>query len=223
MTSLHNGEARIEQVLRRLYAHADHDAEALRRAREESTRLPSAPTLQQISDLCADAALPVRPEVGRFLYVLVRSRRPTTVVEFGTSFGVSLIYLASALRDNQVGAVIGSEMNRDKVRAARANLEESGLDTYATILEGDARETLTGLPKPIDFLLLDGWKEAYLQMLRQLEPRLAPNAMVVADNLSMLSPEYGEYVRAPANGYVSTSLPLGDGIEVSVFTGRRAR
>ena len=223
MTRFHNGEPRIEQVLQRLYVHADRDGEALRRAREASTRLPNAPTPQQISDLCADAALPVRPEVGQFLYVLVRALRPTTVVEFGTSFGVSLIYLASALRDNEVGAVTGSEMNRDKVRAARVNLEETGLAPYATILEGDARETLTNLPRPIDFLLLDGWKEAYLQMLSQLEPRLAPNAMVVADNLSMLSPEYSQYVRSPENGYVSTSLPLGDGIEVSVFTGRRQR
>ena len=68
-------------------------------------------------------------------------------------------------------------------------------------------------------LLLDGWKEAYLHMLRFLEPQLSPNALVVADDLD-IAPEalapYLDYVRKPGNGYVSVEMPLGDRIELSM-------
>jgi predicted O-methyltransferase YrrM len=73
----------------------------------------------------------------------------------------------------------------------------------------------------VDLLLLDGWKEAYLPMLRLLEPQLSPGALVVADDLAIapdaLAP-YLEYVRQPCNGYVSVELPLGDRIEISLRT-----
>ena len=67
-------------------------------------------------------------------------------------------------------------------------------------------------------MLLDGWKDLYTQVLELLEPRLAPGALVVADNTSMpaLQP-YVDYVRDPANGYVSVSFPArdSDSMEIS--------
>ena len=104
------------------------------------------------------------------------------MVEFGTSFGISTIHLAAAVRDNGAGRVISTELNAAKAAQARANLAEAGLSDRVTILEGDARETLAAVPGPVGFVLLDGWKGLYLPVLRLLEPRLAPGALVLADD-----------------------------------------
>ena len=90
-----------------------------------------------------------------------------------------------------------------------------------TILAGDARQTLADLPGPVGLVLLDGWKDLCLPVLRLLEPKLAPGALVAADDSSFASMAgYLEYVREPANGYVTVSFPVEDGVEISSWTGR---
>jgi predicted O-methyltransferase YrrM len=87
-----------------------------------------------------------------------------------------------------------------------------------TILAGDARETLADLPGPVGFVLLDGWKNLYLPLLRQLEPRLAAGALVVADDTVSMAAQmtdYLAYVRDPAHGYLSVSFPESDGLEIT--------
>src|SRR6202035_2923042 len=103
--------------------------------------------------------------------------RPDTVVEFGTSFGISTIYLAAAVADNGSGRVVTTELAAAKIAAARANLEEAGVGGPVTILAGDARQTLADVPGPVGLVLLDGWKDLCLPVLRLLEPRLAPGAV----------------------------------------------
>ena len=162
--------------------------------------------------------IPVSPEGGKLLYALVRASRPSTVVEFGTSFGISTIYLAAAVRDNGTGRVISTELNAAKVAQARANIAEAGLTEQVTILEGDALDTLTGFTIPVEFVLLDGWKNLYLPVLRLLEPRLTPGALVLADDsVSMAAQmaDYLAYVRDPGCGYLSIAFPESDGLEIS--------
>jgi predicted O-methyltransferase YrrM len=170
-----------------------------------------------------DALLAVDPRVGRFLYTLVRTKRPDVVVEFGTSFGVSAIHIAAALRDNGHGRLITTEIQQDKVVAARANLAAAGLSDLVETRLGDARMTLRGLPAPIDMVLLDGWPNLYLPILRQLEPSLRAGSLVLADDLPPGGPmppeplgKFRRYVRDPGNGYTTIELPLGDGVEFSV-------
>ena len=160
--------------------------------------------------------LAVSRETGSLLYMLARSSRARTIVEFGTSFGISTIYLAAAVTDNGAGRVFGTEMSAAKLAAAQANLEEAGLADAVTILGGDARESLADVPGPIGLVLLDGWKDLCLPVLRSLEPRLAPGALVVADDITMATmADYLDYVRDPANGYVSVAFPVEDGMEIS--------
>jgi predicted O-methyltransferase YrrM len=168
------------------------------------------------ADLMAQAYLPVSPEAGHLMYALTRSARPATVVEFGTSYGISTLHLAAAVRDNGFGHVFSTELSEVKVAAARANLAAAGLEQVTTVLAGDARETLADLPGRIGLVLLDGWKDLCLPVLRLLEDRLAPGALVLGDDtdLSSLKP-YLDYVRDPANGYLSVNFPVGDGMEVS--------
>jgi predicted O-methyltransferase YrrM len=143
------------------------------------------------------------------------------VVEFGTSFGISTIYLAAAVRDNGAGRVVSTELNAAKVAQARANLAEAGLTDQVTILAGDALETLASLNAPVEFVLLDGWKGLYLRVLRLLEPRLTPGALVLADDsVSMAAQmaDYLVYVRDPGHGYLSIAFPGSDGMEISCRT-----
>jgi len=162
--------------------------------------------------------IPVSPEGGKLLYALVRASRPSTVVEFGTSFGISTIHLAAAVSDNGAGRVVSTELNAAKAAQARANIAEAGLEDQVTILEGDALETLAGLAGPVGFVLLDGWKNLYLPVLRLLEPRLTPGALVVADDTVSMAEQmadYLAYVRDPGHGYLSIAFPESDGLEIT--------
>ncbi|MCP3167850.1 O-methyltransferase [Myxococcus qinghaiensis] len=161
-----------------------------------------------------DAALAVSRETGLLLYMLARSSGARTVIEFGTSFGISTLHLAAALRDNGGGRLITSEFEPSKVARARRNLEAGGLADLVEIREGDALKTLAlDLPSRIDLLLLDGAKALYPDILRMLEGRLRPGALVVADNAND-SPDYLARVRDPSNGYLST--PFAEDVELSM-------
>jgi len=165
-----------------------------------------------------DIYIPISRAQGRFLYLVARSLGARRIVEFGTSFGISTIYAAAAARDNG-GVVIGSELEPGKHRAARANLAEAGVGEYAEIRLGDALETLADVPPPIDLVLLDGWKELYLPMLKLLSPKLRTGAVVLADNIRTFRwalASYVDYVQSGKNGFASMTLPLADGFEYSV-------
>jgi predicted O-methyltransferase YrrM len=168
-----------------------------------------------------DVYIPISAEAGKLLYALVRAIRPQTVVEFGTSFGISTLYLAAAVSDNGAGQVITTELSSKKAAAARSNLEEAGVGRPVTILEGDALQTLAGLSEPVGLVLLDGWKDLCLPVLRLLEPVLAAGALVAADDITHAGMAgYLDYIRDPANGYVSVAFPVEDGMEISSWTGR---
>ena len=157
----------------------------------------------------AEHFLSVTPRYGRFLYAIARACKARRIVEFGTSMGVSTIYLAAALRDNGGGQLIGSELEPAKVARARAHVEAAGLAKLVDIREGDALETLKDLGGEIDLALVDGAWSLYLPVLKLIEPRLRPGAVVLAENA--FADDYLEYVRDPANGYLAYTLPIDEG------------
>jgi predicted O-methyltransferase YrrM len=149
--------------------------------------------------------------------MLARSARARNIVEFGTSFGISTLHLAAALRDNGGGRLIGSEFERSKVARARKNLGAGGLSDLVEVREGDALATLAqDLPESIDLVFLDGAKGLYLSILSLLEDRLRVGALIVADNADA-SPQYLTRVRSTANGYLS--VPFADDVELSMRLG----
>ncbi|ARM12879.1 MULTISPECIES: O-methyltransferase [Rhizobium] len=161
-----------------------------------------------------DLWLPVSREAGALLYMLARSSGARTIVEFGTSFGISTLHLAAALRDNGGGRLITSEFEPSKLKRARENLTAGGLIDLVDIREGNALQTLSvDLPETIDLLFLDGAKALYRDILELVEDRLRPGALIVADNADV-SPDYLARVRTPAAGYLST--PFADDIELSM-------
>jgi predicted O-methyltransferase YrrM len=170
--------------------------------------------------------MPIAPMAGRLLYSLIRAARPETVVEFGMSFGISTLHLAAAVRDNRTGRVYTTELSDSKIAAAAATFADAGVAEVISVLPGDARTTLATVPAPIGVVLLDGWKEMYLDVLTLLQPKLSPGALVVADNTESPGAQpYLGYVRDPANGYVSLNFPgkRDDTMEISCWAAPSVR
>jgi predicted O-methyltransferase YrrM len=185
---------------------------------DERKRLMQSRTeYRDLYDRLKDMPLAVSRETGALLYILARSIGARAIVEFGTSFGVSTLHLAAALRDNGGGRLITTEFEPSKAERARANLAASGLADLVELREGDALETLSAdLPEPIDLLLLDGAKPLYPDVLDRVESRLRPGALIVADNADR-SAIYLERVRRAGGGYLS--VPFADDVELSLKLG----
>jgi predicted O-methyltransferase YrrM len=205
-------ETRVQSLLRMLHAKADQEDPPLLAAAEGKVGNERAVLLDR-------AFIPVDENAGRFLYAVVRGAAPGAVIEFGTSFGISTIYMAAAVRDRGDGSVVTTELHAGKAETAARYFEQAGLSDVIDLRVGDALETLKGLQPNISVVFLDGWKNLYLPVLHLLEPSLLPGALVVADDLNLfpavLAP-YLAYVRDPANGYVSVTIPIGDAMELSV-------
>ena len=141
---------------------------------DEQTRLMQSRTdYRDLYGRLKNVPLPVSRTTGRLLYMLARSFGASTIVEFGTSFGISTLHLAAALRDNGGGHLITSEFEPSKIARARAHLTEGGLIDFVEFRQGDALQTLRAdLPDTIDLVLLDGAKALYPDILSLLESRL---------------------------------------------------
>lgn len=175
----------------------------------------------ELAERTKDIIMSVSREGGQLLYLLTRAVRAQTVVEFGTSFGISTLYLASAVRDNGGKQVITTELQADKARSAQENFTAAGLDDVVDLRLGDALETLKDLPEPVDVLLLDGWPSLRLEVLHLVEPRMRPGALVIVDDIDLetskdLNQEFVDHVNDPASGYLSVRLPIHMGVLLCV-------
>lgn len=221
-------DERVARVLRRLHDEADRQTPGLL-----FHYLPQLPKLflgrrldfteQQIRTFYADKYLALELEQAAFCYLTARSIRATTVVEFGTSFGVSTLWLAAAVRDNGGGRVIGTELVAEKAARARKHVEEAGLTDFVEIRVGDASDTLRDGPSDVDFLLNDGFPMLALDIVKLVGPRMREGAVVLTDNVGTFKANYREYLaymREPRNGFSSVCVPFRSGTEYSVRRGR---
>jgi predicted O-methyltransferase YrrM len=215
--------APVAPLLARLFAEADaaspaHSPVFASVPAEERARLMQSKTdYVFLYTAMKDFPLPVSRETGALLYMLARSCGAQSIVEFGTSFGLSTLHLAAALRDNGGGRLITTEFEPSKAARARANLAAGGVADLVEIREGDALQTLAAdLHETIDLVLLDGAKALYGDILDLLESRLRAGALILADNADHC-PEYLARVRSPAGGYLS--VPFGEDVELSMRIG----
>ena len=200
----------LSALIDRLFTEAD----AAENGRWPATRGTDRSDYLKYYGLLKDQPLAVSRVTGTLLYILARSVEARSIVEFGTSFGISTLHLAAALRDNGGGRLIGSEFEPSKIKRARENLAAGGVSDLVEIREGDALQTLArDLPDTIDFVLLDGAKALYPPVLSLLEGRLRDGALIVADNADD-SPEYLARVRSANSGYLS--IPFGEDVELSM-------
>ena len=221
------GDPRVDAVLERLHAASERQDSELGRyfgRRAEEGSLDWRALDADAHGFLADKLVALEPEKALFCHQLCRALRAKRVVEAGTSYGVSTLYLAAAVRDNALadgarGVVVATEYEPAKAAAARAHFAEAGLADWIELREGDLRETLRDLEGPIDFALIDIWTELARPALERIAPRLGRGAAVVADNTIAFRDAYEDFfafVRDPANGLRSLTLPYPGGLELIV-------
>jgi len=221
------GDARVDAVLARLHAESagqDKDLGRYFGKRMQEGSLDWRALDADANRFLADKMVALEVEKALFCHQLCHALRARRVVEAGTSFGVSTLYLASAVRDvaradGEPGRVIATEYEPAKAQAARANFEEAGLSEWIELREGDLRETLNEIDGPVDFALIDIWTEMARPALERIAPHLRRGAVVVADNTIAFADAYADYfafLRDPANGFRTLTLPHPGGLELSV-------
>jgi predicted O-methyltransferase YrrM len=172
----------------------------------------------------ADKMVALEPVKAEFCYMLCLSLRAKRIVEVGSSYGVSTLYLAAAIRDNENatgtrGVVIATEYEPAKAAAARTNYKAAALTEFIDLREGDLRETLKVIEGPVDFVLMDIWTEMVMPAIRLIAPHLRPGSVIVADNTEQFAEayrDYFEYVRNPMNRMQTMTLPFEGGLELTV-------
>ena len=170
----------------------------------------------------ADKLVALEPIKAEFCALMCRALRARRVVEVGTSYGVSTLYLADAIRANGGGTVIATEYEPEKCAAARKSFEAAGLSPFIDLREGDLRETLQVIEGPVDFVLMDIWTEMARPAMELIGPHLRSGAVVLADNTGgrFRQPyrHFFAYVDDPANGFTHATLPFEGGLEMVVKT-----
>lgn len=158
----------------------------------------------------------VGPDTGRLLNLLARSLKAPAILEVGTSFGYSGIWLAEAARAAG-GRLITMELHAYKSAFAREMADKAGLVDWIDFRVGDAVEMIAGMEAGVDLVLLDLWKDLYVPCLRVLLPKLNPGAIIVADNVGPGQEGTRSYVEAvrAIPGMASVGLQVGQGLEIS--------
>lgn len=201
-------DSRVETVL------AEYDARL-----ENELAIVRTLTMKEIEARKNDWLIPIGRQSAELLSHLIKGQGARTIVELGASYGYSTIWFAEAARATG-GRVISFELYASKVEYIRPRLDQAGLAPFVEFRIGDAREHLRSLDRPVDFVLLDLWKDLYIPCFDLVFPRLSPGAFVAADNI--LEPPtyrdmgeiYRQHVRASGR-FDSVLLPVGSGIELS--------
>jgi predicted O-methyltransferase YrrM len=214
----------LQRLLAGLHARSDAQAAAMAAFEERNSAPGHQPHGEDIKQFLSDKFVALDRDKAEFCYQLCRAIDARRIVEIGTSYGVSTLYLAAALRDNLRqrggrGIVIGTEHEPRKATAARANFHEAGLADYIDLREGDLRETLRTLEGPVDFVLVDIWVRMARTALELVAPHMRPGGMVICDNTELHRADYAAYfafLNDPANGFTTMTLPFAGGLEFSV-------
>jgi predicted O-methyltransferase YrrM len=186
---------------------------------------------ERTNEFLKDKLIALDRSKAEFCYQICRALRARRVVEAGTSFGVSTLFLAAAVRDNlSNGAqapldgsgrpiVIGTEHEPEKARKARGHFAEAGLSSLIELREGDLTETLVDVQGPVDFMLIDIWTPMARPALALVAPHLREGAVVICDNTLQFRDayrDYFEFVHDPRNGLRTMTLPFEGGLEFTV-------
>jgi predicted O-methyltransferase YrrM len=222
----------LERLLDRLHEASDAQTDAIREHRAERDKAVDRTREEQAAltkTFLADKIYALDRDKAEFCYQICRAIDARRVVEIGTSYGVSTLYLAAAVRDNVragggTGVVIGTEYEPEKARAARAHFDEAGLSSFIDLREGDLRETLRHLEGPVDFMLVDIWIPMARPALELVAPHLRSRAVVTCDNTGREDEraayaDYFAFINDPAQRFRTMTLPFSGGLEMSVRLG----
>jgi predicted O-methyltransferase YrrM len=191
------------------------------RMEAERPRMRAAAEAGTFAQIIDEMLLPVGPESGQLLSILVQSLKAPRILELGTSYGYSGIWLADAARASG-GRLVTMELSEKKSAYARDMSKKAGLDAFVDFRVGDAVKMIGELEDGIDFVLVDLWKDLYVPCLEAFYPKLRPGAIIVSDN--MIEPasaredvmRYRHAIRGMAK-MTSILVPVGSGLEISRY------
>jgi predicted O-methyltransferase YrrM len=223
-------DPKLERLLDRLHERSEAQRSAIRAHYDERDKAVDRPPQEQAvltKGFLADKLYALDRDKAEFCYQLCRAIDARRVIELGTSYGVSTLYLAAAVRDNiraagGSGVVIGTEYEPEKARAAREHFSEAGLSSFIDLREGDLRETLRQVEGPIDFILSDIWHPVVRPALELTVPHLRPSAVVITDNTEIDRSAYADFfafINDPASHFQTMTLPFSGGLEMSLRLG----
>jgi predicted O-methyltransferase YrrM len=201
----------VQSVLNDYHQRIERERPLMRKAAEDGT-------FRQVID---DFLLPVGPESGQLINILAKSLKAPRILELGTSYGYSGIWLAEAARATG-GRVITVDLSEKKSTYAREMATRAGLADFVDYRVGDALKVIAQLEGTLDFVLVDLWKDLYTPCLEAFYPKLASGAIVVSDNMIEPAHEheavmrYQQAVRAKPK-MSSVMVPVGSGLEISRF------
>jgi len=186
------------------------------RVRSVLARMEAEDAADREKDLpVVERSLAVGPDSGRLLFALVAPNAGCEVLEIGGSRGYSTMWLASAARILG-GRVVTLEQETGKIEAWRRNIADAGLEEWAELVEGDAKEILPELEDGFDVVFLDAWKDDYELLFGLARTKLDPGGIVVADNVTTSSTvEAYAAARQADPKLVSVTVPIGHGLEVT--------
>ena len=211
------GDPGLERLLDELHATSKAEDEAVERYFFRERSGPWLGMEPRDHAFMADKMIALEREKAEFCYLICRAIGARRVVEAGTSFGVSTLYLAAAVRDNGGGIVFAAEYEPAKAERARRNFELAGLSEFIDLRSGDIIEACATFEGPIDFVLFDIWGHVVRPVLDILLPRLRPGAVICTDGER--SEGYArlyEILDDPAHGFRTMTLPFEGGLQFSL-------
>ena len=225
-------DPKAEHLINRLHRQSADQFPAIAEyfGRSSSGTAPVKLTEEEVKKFLSDKMVALERDKAEFCFLLCRALSAKRIVEVGTSYGVSTLYLAAAVRDNmrqtnEKGVVIGTEYEPNKAKAARANFAEAGLSDFIDLREGDLRETLRDLGGIVDFVLVDIWPQMARPALEPIAPHLRAGSIIICDNtkdyrdVPSYLPNYRDYfdfITDPANHFSTMTLPFEGGLELTV-------
>lgn len=178
MITIQQKKEQIEVVLKMLFDDSKNDYLRMVKGAAKAVFRPLQP-----SDF-KDAYLSISKEQGKDLTILIKENNLKTIVEFGTSFGISTLFLALGIIETK-GSIITTELIESKAKKAIRSFKTAGVNDLIEVRIGNALETLKNYKEPIDLLLLDGWKDLYWPLFQMLASNFNENTFIYVDNANM--------------------------------------
>jgi predicted O-methyltransferase YrrM len=215
-------DPKLKALLDALHAQSDGQGDAINayfRRRIEERTLSWDGFDDETTLFFADKMVALEKVKAEYCYALCRAMNARRIVECGTSYGVSTLYLAAAVRDNGGGEVIATEWEAAKAAIACRNFDAAGLAPYIDLRQGDLAQTLAHIGGPVDFVLLDIWTQAVMPAIHRIAPHLHPGSVILADNTTSSRrgyEAYFAYIADPANRLRTMTLPFDGGLEMTI-------
>lgn len=193
------------------------------------------PFLEQLEQEAKEAYVPIiRRQMQSFLRMFLTLQKPQKVLEVGTAIGFSSILMCEYLPETSRITTI--ENYKKRIPVARENFEKSGYSDRITLLKGDAADILPTLTDSYDLIFMDAAKGQYIYFLPQVLRLMRPGSVLITDNVlqdgDIIESHFAverrnrtiykrmrEYLYTLTHhpDLVTSILPVGDGITVSVY------